>query len=178
MDIRPEFELQTVIKAMTDVIAPALDVNNKLAQEQAQLSIGVLNIVSQRLHLLYRYDNDELARYLALAETLAEQTASLPEASQALHALANSVESGSDVLDRARADPEELRDANFDLREKVGALITAVYGAADTNALKHVSATVTAHSKEQLLRERAWLIGKAWEADPKSVPAIERPVGD
>lgn len=173
MDIRPEFQLQTVIKAMTDVIAPALDPNNKLAQEQAQLAIGVLNIVSQRLHLLYRYDKDELARSLTLAETLAEQTASLPEASQALHALANSVENGADVLDRARADPDELRNANFDLREKVGALITAVYGASDTNALKQVSATVTAHAKEQLLRERAWLINQGWESDPKAIPAIE-----
>ena len=38
-------------------------------------------------------------------------------------------------------------------------------GASDTNALKHVSATVTAHAKEQLLRERAWLINQGWEAD-------------
>lgn len=178
MDIRPEFQLQTVIKAMTDVIVPALDASNKLAQEQAQLSIGVLNIVVQRLHLLYRYDKDELARSLVLASTLAEQTAGLPEASRALHALAGSVEHGADVLDRARADPEELREANVDLRDKVGALLTAVYSATDANGLQHVSAMVTAHAKEQLLRERAWLIQQGWEADPSSVPPIESLLAD
>ena len=178
MDLRPALQVQTVIKAMTDVVLPAVDPNNKLAQEQARLVIGMLNLVLQRQPLMYRYDRDELSRFLALADTLQSQTKDLPGAAQALHALAASVESGEDVLDRAQAEPSELEMANFDLREKIGALITATYAGTETSKLKHISATVTAHAKEQLLRERAWLIGQGWEADPKSIPAIETLIGE
>ena len=154
MDLRPALQIQTVIKAMTDVVLPAVDPNNKLAQEQARLVIGMLHLVAQRQPLMYRYDRDELSRFLALAETLEDQAKDLPGAKEALHALANSVEAGEDVLDRARAEPSELENANFDLREKIGALITAIYSAGDVAKLKHISTTVTAHAKEQLLRER------------------------
>jgi hypothetical protein len=43
--------------------------------------------------------------------------------------------------------------------------------------LHRSNAIVTAHAKEQLLRERAWLIGQGWEADPASIPAIETLIG-
>jgi hypothetical protein len=178
MDLRPALQIQTSIKAMMDVVLPAVDPNNKLAQEQARLVIGMLNIVAQRMSLTYRYDRDELARFLALAETLKEQAKDLPGAKDALHALDGAADIGTDVLDRARAEPSELESANFDLREKIGALITAIYTGTDTNKLKHISKTVTAHAKEQLLRERSWLIGQGWEADPKSIPAIETLIGD
>ncbi len=178
MDLRPALQVQTAIKAMTDVILPAVDPENKLAQEQARLVIGMLNLVAQRQPLMYRYDRDELSRFLALADTLQTQTKDLPGATKALHALATSVESGEDVLDRARAEPSELESANFELREKIGALITAIYSETETGKLKHISATVTAHAKEQLLRERSWLIGQGWESDPKSIPAIETLIGN
>ena len=178
MDLRPALQVQTVIKAMTDVILPAVDPTNKLAQEQARLVIGMLHLVLQRQPLMYRYDRDELSRFLALADTLQSQARDLPGAKEALHALANSVESGEDVLDRARAEPSELEMANFDLREKIGALITAIYAGTETGKLKHISDIVTAHAKEQLLRERSWLIGQGWEADPKSIPAIETLIGE
>ena len=137
-----------------------------------------VNLVLQRQPLMYRYDRDELSRFLALADTLQSQARDLPGAKEALHALANSVESGEDVLDRARAEPSELEMANFDLREKIGALITAIYAGTETGKLKHISDIVTAHAKEQLLRERSWLIGQGWEADPKSIPAIETLIGE
>ena len=70
MDIRPSFQLQTVIKAMTDVILPAVDPNNKLAQEQAGLVIAILNLIAQRMPLIYRYEGEELARFLELAGQL------------------------------------------------------------------------------------------------------------
>jgi hypothetical protein len=100
MELRPAFLLQTIVKAMSDVILPAVDPNNKLAQEQARLVIGMLNLVSSRLPLMYRYDRDELSRFLALASTLQSLAKDLPGADGALHALDNTFESGADVLSR------------------------------------------------------------------------------
>jgi hypothetical protein len=116
MDLRPSLQIQTAIKAMLDVVLPAVDANNKLAQEQARLVIGTLSLVLQRLPLTYRYERDELSRFLALADTLQGQTKVLPGAQEALHELATAVEQGEDVLDRARAEPSELEAANFQLR--------------------------------------------------------------
>src|ERR1700745_8830 len=138
MDLRPALQIQTVIKAMTDVVLPAVDADKKLAQEQARLVIGMLNIVAQRQPLMYRYDRDELSRFLALADTLQSQAKDLPGATQALHALANRAQPGDDVVDGARAEPSELESANFELREKIGALITAIYSGTETGKLKHI----------------------------------------
>jgi hypothetical protein len=174
MDLRPALQIQTVIKTLTDVILPALDPNNKLAQEQARLSIGMLQMALQRQSLMFRYDKDELTRSLALATKLCSQAKNLPGATRALKALAAGAKSGAKVRERARAEPSELEAANFDMREKIGALVTAAYPRADKAKLKKISAAVMANSKEQLLRERSWLIAQGWEPNPKSIPAIEK----
>jgi hypothetical protein len=173
MDLRPALQIQTLIKAMTDVVLPAVDPHNKLAQEQARLAIGMLSLLGTRLPLLYRYECDELTRSLALADTLRAQTSDLAAAAQALDDLAGVVDGGRDVLARARAEPSELEAANFALREKIGALITLAYGATDEARRTELGATVTAHAQEQLLRERAWFASQCWEGSPDALPALE-----
>jgi hypothetical protein len=177
MDLRPDLQIKTVIKTLTDVILPALDPDNKLAQEQAKLSIGTLQLVLQRQALMFRYDLDELTRSLELARNLCTQAKDLPGSALALKALEDSATAGADVRERARAEPAELEAANFDLREKIGAVVTAVYSSSDAAKLKQFGRTVMANAKEQLLRERAWLIAQGWEPDPKSIPAIETLIG-
>lgn len=177
MDLKPALQIQTTIKAMVDVVLPAIDPNNKIAQEQARLVVGMLNLLAERQPLTYRYDRDELSRFLSLAHTLHSQAEDVAGTEEARHALAASIDAGADVLDRARAEPSELESANFDLRERIGALITAMYAAADEAKLRHVSATALGHAREQSLRERSWLIGQGWEQDPEAIPAIEALIG-
>jgi hypothetical protein len=178
MELRPAFLLQTIVKAMADIILPAVDPNNKLAQEQVRLVIGMLNLVTSRLPLMYRYDRDELSRFLALASTLQSLAKELPDADVALQALEDTFESGGDVLSRARAEPSELETANFDLREKIGALITVLYTATDATKLEQISKAINSHAKEQLLRDRSWLISQGWEPDPAAIPDIETLIGN
>ena len=173
MELRPALALQSVIKAMTDVVLPAVDPHNKLVQEQSRLVIGVLGVLAARLPLLYRYECDELSRFLALAATLHEQAANIADAQQALLSLTAVVGAGQDVLKRARAEPQELEIANFQLREKIGALVSVVYGKATAAQRTKSGATITAHAKQQLLRERAWHVTQGWESDPAALPAIE-----
>jgi hypothetical protein len=173
MDLRPALQIQTAIRAITDVVLPAVDPGNRLAQEQAQLVIGMLHIVLQRLPQMYSYDKDELVRSIKLASDLQGAAVGLAGTTEILTALSNAAQAGTDVLARAGADPSELEAANIAMREAVGGTISALYGAADSGMLKPVSALVTSHSHEQLLRERSWLIGQGWEADPASLPLVE-----
>lgn len=173
MELRPGLALQSVIKAMTDVVLPAVDPDNKLAQEQSRLVIGVLALLAERLPLLYRFERDELSRFLALAAELGAQAAQVPAAGAALEPLRSAVTSAADVLERARAEPAELEAANLQLRDHLGALVGLLYTHADEARRKTIGGIVTAHAREQLLRERAWHVKQGWESEPHALPAIE-----
>ena len=176
MELRPEFQLKTAIRALTDVVLPAVDPANKLAQEQARLVIGMLGLLMQRLPLSYRYDLDELARSLALAGELQGLGKDRPHAAAALEALAPSVARARDVQSRAGVEPSELEATNLALRTAIGTLVTALSTGVSGDALKPVSRVVLEHAGEQLLRERAWLAPQGWEP-AGSLPAVETLIG-
>lgn len=71
MQMRPQIQLQAVIKALSDVVLAAIDPDNKLAIEQGKLSIGLLALLAQQLPMQFTFDRDELARLIATAGTLA-----------------------------------------------------------------------------------------------------------
>ncbi|MBL6750033.1 MAG: hypothetical protein ISP90_05890, partial [Nevskia sp.] len=151
----------------------AIDPANTLAQEQARLVIGTLGIIAQRLPLQYRYDRDELRRGIELAGRLGERLPASGEAAAALRQLAASAAQGTEVLERARAEPAELEGAVRALRSAVGEVIQAAYPAADAAGRKTLGALVADASREQLLRERAWLSPFGFEPDPKLIPPVE-----
>jgi dsDNA-specific endonuclease/ATPase MutS2 len=163
MELRPELLLRGAAKAMTDVVLPALDADNKLAQEQGQLVLASLNFVVQRLPQLYRFDCDELARSVAFAITLSQIADQAGTSGEVAGPLALSSKNGADVLSRAKADPDEVETANRDLREKIGAMVAAICADAPADLLSLVGRVVTANAAEQLQRDRAWVAPQGWE---------------
>jgi hypothetical protein len=59
------------------------------------------------------------------------------------------------------------------LRDVIGALVSTLYREADDTRRKTIGHLVTAHAREQLLRERAWHVAQGWESDPGALPSIE-----
>lgn len=174
MQLRPDIQIQAVLKAFTDVILPALDPANPLAQEQARLCMGHLGLVAARLSLQYRYDRDELERSVSTTRRIRQQSGLPALAPLAVQALAGCQAQAEDVLERARAEPQELIDAVRALREATGKLIKEAFendpqGAHTSELQREVSRS----SKEQLLRERSWVLPQGFEADPSAIPAIE-----
>lgn len=161
MEIRPALQIQTIIKAMVEDVIPALDPTNQLAMQSAQLTIGTLSLMAQQLPLQYRYDCDELSRLLAATESLGG--AELKAARAA----------GAGVLARAMAEPSEVLDAVHRLRAAMSEAVRAVYAQGSEAEQAAAEKTVLAMSKEQLLRDRSWLLMQGWEPDPKAVPAID-----
>lgn len=173
MQMRPALQIQTIIKAMVEDVLPALDQTNQLAMQSAQLTIGTLTLIAQHLPLEYRYDCDELARLLATAETLRPQAKGGERTSAALAELKEAGRLGAEVLDRARAEPSEILDAVHALRTATAETVRAVYAEGSEAAQGAVEKTVLAMSRDQLLRDRSWLLMQGWEPDPKAVPAID-----
>ncbi len=173
MEVRPPLQIQTIIKAMMEDVIPALEPGNQLALQSAQLTIGTLHLIAQHLDLQYRYDCDELARLRDAAEKLSGEASGGSRTETALAELREASSVGDDVLDRARAEPTEILAAVHRLRAAAAAIVRAVYADGSEVAQAAVGATVLAMSKEQLLRDRSWLLMQGWEPDPKAVPTIE-----
>lgn len=173
MELRPQLMLQSVAKSLTDIIIPAVDPNNKLAQEQSRLILGLVQIVISRLPLMYRYDRHELERFVALANTLTAESYHGDLATQAAARLDAVKASSADVLDRARAEPSELEGAVLELRAAISALIRGAHAADDSVSAEAVREHVFKAAKEQLDRERAWVLPYGFEADPSVVASIE-----
>jgi hypothetical protein len=164
MQLREDIQLKSVIRALSEVVLPAVDSNNALAIEQTQVVIGMLQLMAARLPLQFRYDCDELARLLELCRALATYDDGT---------LASATDAGAAVLARAQAGPDEVLLAIRQLRTLSGALITARYGDGDELTRTDISQRVLAHADQQLLRERAWVAPQGWEIQPETLPAIE-----
>lgn len=164
MQLREDIQLKSVIRALSEVVLPAVDSSNALAVEQTQVVIGMLQLMAARLPLQFRYDCDELARLLELCRALATYDDGT---------LASATRAGTEVLGRAQAGPDEVLGAIRELRRLSGDLITARYRDDDDRARVHISQLVLAHADQQLLRERAWVAPQGWEIQPETLPAIE-----
>lgn len=178
MQMRPAVQIQSIIKALTDVVLPAVDPGNKLAQEQSRLVIGLLTLMSKQLPLQFRFDCDELARLIAFSQQLRQQLRQLGRETAGLQTtlaqLKAATADAEHVLERAKAEPEEVLDAVRSLRASSGAVVSAVFTEADAATVESVQKAVLANAEQQLLRDRSWLLMQGWEADPASVPPIEQ----
>ncbi|MGE0487103.1 MAG: hypothetical protein AB7Q81_23325 [Gammaproteobacteria bacterium] len=173
MQLRTDLALHAAINSLTKVVLPAVDAANGPAQEQLQIVIGLLSLLTERLPLEYAFDRDELERALVFAEGL---LAMAPEDLASEHLAAAAVDARG-VLDGARSAPHDLQRAVRALRECSGAMITALHGLADATQREALGALVLAHQREQLTRERAWLLPQGWEAEPNALPAIATLLG-
>jgi len=89
-----------------------------------------------------------------------------------------SVESvANDVLGRALAEPTELVNAVLLLRDVVGVVIQAVFTDGEEESKMVARENILSNAKEQLLRERSWLIMQGWEVDPTKIPPVESLIG-
>ncbi len=173
MELRPAIQIQSMIKAMHDVVLPALDPEHRLAQEQARLIVATLQFMAARLPLAYCYDRDELDRYLALADSLIEHTGGGEHCRAPLESLAHSRATGADVLERARAEPGELESMLGEMKSAIGAVIQAAERDNCVDALAATQRLVMSASKRQLEWERSWAVIMGFDPQPEKATPIE-----
>lgn len=173
MQMRLEVQIAAMIKAMTDVVIPAVPADNKLAAEQARLVVGMLGLMARQLPLQYRFDRDELRRLLATAGALEALDLGGGAAAAAARALAASSEEAARTLSRCAGDPDELRQAVRQLRAALCALADGLDDTVPAPGRRALEDALLAMTREQTLRERALVKSQGWEADPDAIPEIE-----
>jgi hypothetical protein len=172
MQLRSEIQLTSMLKAMQDVVLPAIDPANRLAVEQSQLIMGMLNLMATQLPLQHRFDRDELQRLVATYTRLEQASEAAPALRQPAEPLAALRRAAEQMLPQCSVDPAELHQAVRTLREALGSFVAEVGVLADDSALPLIKDAILDLSREQLLRERALMAPQGWEADPAAVPSI------
>jgi len=173
MQMRPAVQIKSMVKAMTDVVLPAIDPANKLAQEQARLVVGMLGLMAQQLPLQFRFDRDELARLLELAGELKRVAGGAAALRPGVDAMGRAAAAAAQTLEQARIGPEQLEQAVRDMRATTSEVVRAASVSADERTMRQVQDAVLAASREQLLRDRSWVLAQGWEPDPAAIPGIQ-----
>ena len=151
-----ELRFKTMIRALTEVIIPALDPANALAQEQARLLVGHLHAALLQL--------PHVTQVTQLEET-------------SLNALAMSLITASAGGPLTRAATERVQSAlaaedHSSLTHAIEALIADSAADGCAEFLDASRRAVLAHAKTATVLGRSWFKPMGFDSDPASLPAI------
>ena len=172
MQMRPEIQIASMMKAMKDVVIPALAGTNKLAMEQAQLVMGMLNLMATQLPVQFRFDRDELSRLIEHTEALLSLPVNDAATTAVIKVLADQRKEAVELHEQCKRDPADLKRSVRELRESVGQVVTTLAKTGELENQLCVEKIVLNLSKGQLLRDRSLVKPQGWEVDPAAIPDI------
>ena len=152
MNPSTELRLNTMIRGLSEMVIPAIDPKNSLAQEQAQLILGHLHAMvaqSGRERDLNRIEQKTLAQDLLAAAVGGPDTQAAAEA-----------------LEAAIKTEQKVQIANA-----IENLLRSTDASEDFKALSYQK--VMAYSDESLLRSRSWFATMKFDSAPQELLAIE-----
>lgn len=162
--------LRASIKALEDVVAPAVDAGNPLAVEQLKMTCAYLSLAAQRLDSRHARLRFETAEFLGLACELAPHARGGDARLAA--ALDAAVREADAALRDADAPEDALRDAACALSRAASALVRTC-AAARADARADVERAVLRVSKRLLDARRAWFAPLGVDPDP-GLPPLSR----
>ena len=160
----PDFDLQlqAVLKALRDTVAPAVDPANKVAIEQLHLSMATIAMVRDRLPQARRFARRQLEDGLELARAVAAAAGRDPMIDRGPLDTARA----SAQLNDAAADTQGFEAANAALTVETVAVINA---AQNGTAIAAIDAAVLRYSAPAIERARAWCLSAGFEPDPTAI---------
>lgn len=162
--------LAAAIKALDEVVAPAIDTANPLAVEQLRLVSRFLGFLRTRMPQEHARAHHELRHYLALAGELvplAPVGAAVPVRQQLTQAVAAATPIAADPL----ATAPQLQQSIEALSASISTLVRHV-AAAPEAVRAPVERTVVRASRSLLDAQRAWFLPMGFEPDLARVPAL------
>ncbi|MDT7533128.1 hypothetical protein OVY48_06730 [Sphingobium sp. SA2] len=158
-------QLQVVLRALGEVVLPALGGAEKHVVEQLHLSMAALTLMSERLPHARRFYRGELLVYGALADAVADIIGThAPSDADDLRSFAQSART---LLQSATAEWTDYIDATRDLRARVAGVTERSAGAPYEQALDQL---VIATSTDLHLQSRLWCLPFGFELKPEDLP--------
>lgn len=158
-------QLQAVLRALTDVVGPALAGSEKHVVEQLHLAVATLSFVKTRLPDARAFHRMELRAYIALCERAAGIAhEALPDLADALVALARQ---GEAVLADPEADLAAYETADRALRDSLTVLSNRAVGTPCQAELERL----ILEEGDAILRQcRQWCTPFGFELKPEDLP--------
>jgi len=167
--------LAAVIKAIEDIIAPAIAEDKKFAQEQLVLIKKSIALVKEQITNEYGFIIRDAHDCFRLAEEL---TAIMPDNEPLRATLLAQRAKGAELIPTQIPNHQQAEDflRNFKqiLEDSVTTLLaTEPQSPTERDRQRDISRIVLEHSERQTLRERAWVVDTGFDSDPDSLPSIE-----
>lgn len=161
MNLSLDVQLQVALRALNEVVAPALGDAEKHVVEQLHLAIATISFVKLRLPDARRFARMELADYLRLAKGIT----ALPASDDTLSAL---IAKGDALLESATADTADIEVVTRILRERVTLLASECTDAA---VRREIDRMVLEQGGALLNQNRQWASFYGFEIKPEELPA-------
>lgn len=164
-----ENDLRAAIKALADVVTPAVDPKDALAIEQLRLVVEYLRFLRQRVDLLHQRDRTELRHQLDMAGALLALEA--PASAGLRQSLQSATETGARLFETAAATGAQIKAATAAIAAVVR---DSVREAADwpAHARDRWEHSVLDASAARVAFEQAWYLPLGFEPAPSEVPAL------
>jgi hypothetical protein len=152
--------LRTMMKAMREVVIPAVDPQHAIAQEQAKLVLGSLNLILQQIEFAHAFEVIEAREMRAMIGELAKLVGDeIPDAAAALVKTASLGAEAEDPI----ATTGTLQRINQELRAIATDLVTTGEHRGDPALTAVIRKIVLNYSQTQLIRERSWVAGTGFD---------------
>ena len=162
-------QLQVALRALNDVVAPALQQSDSHVIEQMHLVIATLEFARQRLphtRRFYRQELDYFTGYASeVAALISTEDASLAEQ------IRDHCQVGKEELQRPEAEAEDFVIASRKLRELIS---SAVDPAAGGPAEAELGRLVLDRLKRFLPHQRTWLLPFGLDPAPDGLPTVDQ----
>ena len=165
---RTDNALRAAIKALEEVVAPAVDPADPLARQQLKLVVDSLRFLRSRLDHLHDRDRFEVRHYLTLAASIADDAQD--------RGLNDAIEAGAAIYARADARTPDLKAAAAQLAAAVRTVVRDAAGT-DAQTRRRIELAVVAGSRERIQADRAWHVPQGFDPDPGSVIALDAALG-
>ena len=158
-----DLRLKSVLKALSDVILPALPASERLARDQANLVIGHLTIIAEQWQYALNFELENLAQACALAGELAGMNFDSALGDDLIAAL-----SAAAAVDRNNY--QAVTAIHRALKTLIDALIAADHHSAPMPPA--LLDAVLRYNRCRAPRERVWHRGAGLDPDAASLPSI------
>lgn len=162
-----ELQLQVIIKSLKDNVAPGIDQNNQLAQEQMHLSLAALQFTLDHLPYVHSYLRRDIENTIGLTEKLVDIVADSSSKGELSSALAHA----SDALNNPQNGFTELQQVSRALRDTASKVIRVE--SEGENALL-VHSLVLRESADSLNMGRSWNKPNGFEPEPDTVADFQQ----
>jgi hypothetical protein len=146
-----DLRLSSMIKALSQIVLPSVDTEDKAAIEQLNIVIGSLLLLKEQIDYVHWFEHVETNSMLELVQSIAGHIG------QEADAFMNAANTAADIAKKPDATLSSRHDGNIRLREVLAQLIHKSLSLEDKALAANLRRQILKYSEAQISRERAFV---------------------